>query len=149
MPKGGGQYALPHAAFPALRGHPLTPGTRFTRKLKMKGELPIDNQKTRIRIEIRLTQKQKEQVERAAKRCGVTTSEYLRQRALGGEPEAVLPDAFFVCCEHLDRLLHPPYSATVNAAALEVINQMNEILQRAIKGLDREYKKWQRPDSGP
>jgi hypothetical protein len=94
----------------------------------MKGGLPIDNQKPRIRIEIRLTQKQKEQVERAAKRCGVTTSEYLRQRALGGEPEAVLPDAFFVCCERLDRLTRPPFSKDVNSAALAVLTEMQDIL---------------------
>ena len=94
----------------------------------MKGGLPIDNQKPRIRIEIRLTQKQKEQVERAAKRCGVTTSEYLRQRALGGEPEAVLPDAFFVCCEKLDRLTRAPYAKDVNEAALAVLTDMKNIL---------------------
>ena len=94
----------------------------------MKGGLPIDNPKTRIRIEIRLTQKQKEQVERAAKRCGVTTSEYLRQRALDSEPKAVLPDAFFVCCEKLDRLTRAPYAKDVNEAALAVLTDMKNIL---------------------
>ena len=94
----------------------------------MKGGLPIDNQKTRIRIEIRLTQKQKEQVERAAKRCGVTTSEYLRQRALDSEPKAMLPDAFFVCCEKLDRLTRAPYAKDVNEAALAVLTDMKNIL---------------------
>jgi hypothetical protein len=29
MPKGGVRYALLYAVFPALRGHPLTPGMRF------------------------------------------------------------------------------------------------------------------------
>ncbi len=94
----------------------------------MKGGVPIDNQKPRIRIEIRLTEKQKEQVERAAKRCGVTTSEYLRQRALDGEPEAVLPDAFFVCCEKLDRLTRSPYAKDINDAALIVLTEMQDIL---------------------
>lgn len=94
----------------------------------MKGGLPIDNQKTRIRIEIRLTQKQKEQVERAAKRCGVTTSEYLRQRALDSEPKAMLPDVFFVCCEKLDRLTRAPYAKDVNEAALAVLTDMKNIL---------------------
>ena len=107
------------------------------------------NKQKETRLAFRVTMKQKQQIVDAARKCGMQQSEYLRQRALGGEPKAVLPDAFFICCEHLDRLLHPPYSATVNAAALEVVNQMNVILQRAIKGLDREDKKWQRPDSGP
>ena len=88
----------------------------------------IDNKKPRIRIEIRLTQKQKEQVERAAKRCGVTTSEYLRQRALDSEPKAMLPDAFFVCCEKLDRLTRAPYAKDVNNAALSVLTDMKNIL---------------------
>ena len=94
----------------------------------MKGGLPIDNQKTRIRIEIRLTQKQKEQVERAAKKCGITASEYLRQRALDSEPKAVLPDAFFVCCEKLDRLTRSPYAKYINDAALIVLTEMQDIL---------------------
>ncbi len=141
---------MPHAAFPALRGHPLTPGTRFTRKLKMKGELPIDNQKTRIRIEIRLTQKQKEQVERAAKRCGVTTSEYLRQRALGGEPEAVLPDAFFVCCEKLDRLTRSPYAKDINDAALIVLTEMQDILTgKRIIPAEKEEPEQKPPETKP
>ncbi len=107
------------------------------------------NKQKETRLAFRVTMKQKQQIDDAARKCGLQQSEYLRQRALGCEPKAVLPDAFFVCSEHLARFLHPPYSATVNAAALEVINQMNVILQRAVKGLDREDKKWQRPDSGP
>ena len=107
------------------------------------------NKQMETRLAFRVTLKQKQQIDAAARKCGLRQSEYLRQRALGSEPKAVLPDAFFVCCEHLVRLLHPPYSAAVNAAALEVVNQMNVILQRAIKGLDREGTEWQRPDSGP
>ena len=138
---------MPQIAFPALRGHPLTPGMCFTCKLKMKGGLPIDNQKTRIRIEIRLTEKQKEQVERAAKRCGVTTSEYLRQRALGGEPEAVLPDAFFVCCEKLDRLTRAPYTKDVNDAALAVLTDMKNILTgKATLPAEKEEPEPQKPE---
>lgn len=88
----------------------------------------IENRKPRIRIEVRLTEKQKEQIDRAAKRCGITASEYLRQRALGGEPEAVLPDAFFVCCEKLDRLTRSPYTKDVNDAAIAVLTEMQDIL---------------------
>lgn len=128
MPKGGARYALLYAVFPALRGHPLTPGTRFTRKYKKKGMVLIDNRKPRTRIEVRLTEKQKEQIDRAAKRCGITASEYLRQRALDSEPKAVLPDAFFVCCEKLDRLTRAPYAKDVNEAALAVLTDMKNIL---------------------
>ena len=97
-------------------------------KLKMKGMMLIENKKTRTRIEVRLTEKQKEQIDRAAKKSGVTQSEYLRQRALGGEPDTVLPDAFFVCCEKLDRLTRAPYAKDVNNAALAVLTDMKNIL---------------------
>ena len=98
------------------------------RKSNMKGMMLIENRKPRTRIEVRLTEKQKEQIERAAKKCGVTQSEYLRQRALGDEPKSVLPDAFFVCCEKLDRLTRAPYAKDVNEAALAVLTDMKNIL---------------------
>ena len=127
MSKGGHKRRSRRSPF-RFKGTPPNPRNALHAQIKMKGGLPIDNQKTRIRIEIRLTEKQKEQVEHAAKRCGVTTSEYLRQRALGGEPEAVLPDAFFVCCEKLDRLTRSPYTKDVNDTAIAVLTEMQDIL---------------------
>ena len=127
MPKDGVRCAQLHAVFPALRGHPLTPGTRYA-QIKKKGMMLIENRKPRTRIEVRLTEKQKEQIDRAAKKCGITASEYLRQRALDSEPKAVLPDAFFVCCEKLDRLTRVPYAKDVNNAALAVLTDMKNIL---------------------
>ena len=88
----------------------------------------IENKKPRTRIELRLTEKQKEQIDCAARKCGITQSEYLRQRALDSEPKAVLPDAFFVCCEKLDRLTRVPYTMDVNDAALAVLTEMKNIL---------------------
>ena len=150
MPKGGARYALLYAAFPALRGHPLTPGTRFTRKYKKKGMVLIDNKKPRTRIEVRLTEKQKEQIDRAAKRCGITASEYLRQRALDSEPKAVLPDTFFVCCEKLDRLTRSPYAKDVNEAALSVLTDMKNILTgKATVPAEKEETEPQKPEPKP
>ena len=61
------------------------------------------------RIAFRLTEREKKQAMSLAARCGLTLSEYLRQRALGFEPKAVQPDAYFVLCEKLDRLTEPPF----------------------------------------
>ena len=61
------------------------------------------------RIAFRLTEREKKQAMNLAARCGLTLSEYLRQRALGFEPKAVQPDAYFVLCEKLDRLTEPPF----------------------------------------
>jgi hypothetical protein len=63
---------------------------------------------------------------------------------LDGEPKGVLPDAFFVCCERLDRLCHPPFSREVNEAALAVLRKMNIILT---KGGESDI--WPPQDSGP
>ena len=120
------------------------------RKSNMKGMMLIENRKPRTRIEVRLTEKQKEQIERAAKKCGITASEYLRQRALGGEPEAVLPDAFFVCCEKLDRLTRAPYAKDVNDAALAVLTDMKNILTgKATVPVEKEESEPQKPEPKP
>ena len=120
------------------------------RKLKMKGMMLIENKKPRTRIEVRLTEKQKEQIDRAAKKNGVTQSEYLRQRALGGEPKAVLPDAFFVCCEKLDRLTRAPYAKDVNEAALAVLTDMKNILTcKASLPAEKEEPEPQKPEPKP
>ena len=75
-----------------------------------------------------MTEKQKQQIAGLARKCKLSQSEYLRQRALGSEPKAVLPDTFFVCCERLDRLCRKPFSREVNEAALAVLRQMHSIL---------------------
>ena len=75
-----------------------------------------------------MTKEQKQKIAGLARKCGLSQSEYLRQRALGGEPKAVLPDAFFVCCERLDRLCRKPFSREVNETALAVLAEMQNIL---------------------
>ena len=45
------------------------------------------------RIFARITPKEKERINDLAKQCRLTTNEYLRQRALGYEPDSVPPDA--------------------------------------------------------
>ena len=110
----------------------------------------IENKKPRIRIEVRLTEKQKEQIDRAAKRCGITASEYLRQRALDSEPKAVLPDAFFVCCEKLDRLTRTPYAKDINDAALIVLTEMQDILTgKRIIPAEKEEPEQKPPEAKP
>lgn len=97
------------------------------------------------RIAFRLTEREKKQVMGLASRCGLTLSEYLRLRALGFEPKAVQPDAYFVFCEKLDLLTEPPFSEEVNEAAKKLIRDMDETLIAPQKGGDV----WQRQASGP
>lgn len=53
---------------------------------------------------IRVSEKEKNLIERNAERCGLSVSEYLRQRALGYMPRAVLPEMFFSFNDKLDEL---------------------------------------------
>ena len=79
-------------------------------------------------ISLRVTEKQREQIRAAARKCGVSPSEYLRQQALDYTPKPALPDAFFVCCERLDRLSRKPFSKETNEQALDLLNEMQGIL---------------------
>ncbi len=53
---------------------------------------------------IRVSENEKNLIERNAKKCGLSVSEYLRQRALGYMPRAVLPEVFFSFSDKLDEL---------------------------------------------
>ncbi len=53
---------------------------------------------------IRVSGKEKAVIEQNAQKCGLSVSEYLRQRALGYIPKAVLPEAFFSFSNKLDEL---------------------------------------------
>lgn len=57
-----------------------------------------------IRIAVRVTAKEKEKIQANARRCGLSVTEYVKQRALGYEPRTVPPDALFVCLERLGEL---------------------------------------------
>ena len=57
-----------------------------------------------IRIAVRVTAKEKEKIQSKARKCGLSTTEYVKQRALGYEPRAVPPDALFGCLERLGEL---------------------------------------------
>ena len=47
------------------------------------------------RIELRVTQSEKKKIARLAESCGLSQSEYVRQRTLGYAPRTVLPDVFY------------------------------------------------------
>lgn len=53
---------------------------------------------------IRVSEKEKSLIERNAEKCGLSVSEYLRQRALGYMPRSVLPEVFFSFSDKLDGL---------------------------------------------
>ena len=99
-----------------------------------------------IRIVARVTQREKERITEYAKRCGLSTTEYIRQRALGYEPKVAVPDALFHFCEKLDALAEQPFSAEVNAAAITLLQDISAEL---ITPRKENMRKWQPQAFGP
>ena len=97
------------------------------------------------RLEIRLTPENKKKIERYASKCGLSTSEYVKQRALGFEPKAVLPDAFFRFCEKFDALIDMGISKDIEAEAFNLLAEISDVL---IKPRKEQIENWQPPDSG-
>ena len=57
-----------------------------------------------VRIAVRVTAKEKARIQAKASKCGLSVTEYVKQRALGYEPRGIPPDALFVCLEKLGEL---------------------------------------------
>ena len=69
---------------------------------------------------------------------------------MGYAPKQMLPDAFFVCCEKLDRLTRAPYAKDVNDAALAVLTDMKNILTgKATLPAEKEEPEPVKPEPKP
>ena len=105
------------------------------------------------RLYIRVSPKEKQQIESLAKACGLSTAEYLRKRALGYTVKAVIPDAFYIFNEKLCELLNRELSPDVEAAALKLFDdiyaEIFDTPKQSKKEIVQEVDKWQAPDSGP
>ena len=66
------------------------------------------------RIAFRLSKKEKQIITAKAKKCGLSTTEYVKQRALGYEPRAVPPDALFLLLEKIGELEDKSTAADLN-----------------------------------
>ena len=67
-----------------------------------------------VGINIRVTVTEKKKVTMLAKKCGLSLSEYLRQRALGYEPGGQPPKEVFDVLDRLDEIAES-YSPTTSA----------------------------------
>lgn len=76
-----------------------------------------------IRIAVRVTAKEKEKIQVKAHKCGLSVTEYVKQRALGYEPRGIPPDALFVCLEKLGELAD-------RASSPELDKEINAVLKR-------------------
>ena len=99
-------------------------------------------------INIRLTPKEKEQMESLADICGLSLSEYLRKRGLMFEPRPLLSDNFYLFYSKLCDLCNQQLSAETEAALLALVNDIRNELILPRKQTRKEVVAWQRQDSG-
>ena len=77
-----------------------------------------------IRISVRVTAKEKEKIQAKAQKCGLSTTEYVKQRALGYEPRGIPPDALFACLEKLGELESKTNSSELDGEINAVLKQI-------------------------
>ena len=81
-----------------------------------------------IRIAVRVTAKEKEKIQSKARKCGLSTTEYVKQRALGYEPRGIPPDALFLCLEKLGELADKANSPELDVEISTVTHLIPELL---------------------
>ena len=97
-------------------------------------------------ITLRLNPAEKERIRHRAKRCGLSTTEYMKQRALQYAPNTVPPEALFHLQEAIGGLQDLSSSSETDV-------KINAVLEEIIKTLmlpgKEGRKSWQSQDSGP
>lgn len=108
------------------------------------------------RIELRVTQFEKMKIARLAESCGISQSEYVRQRTLGYAPRTVLPDVFFDFFQMLCRLcdeVADKVSPETERKMLETVDEIQRQLLLPEKSTTAQIRKevatWQPQASGP
>ncbi len=108
------------------------------------------------RIELRVTQSEKNKIAKLAENCGLSQSEYVRQRTLGYAPRTVLPDVFFNFYQMLCRLcdeVADKVSPETERKILETVDEIQRQLLLPEKSTTAQIRKemmtWQQQASGP
>ena len=108
------------------------------------------------RIELRVTQSEKKKIARLAESCGLSQSEYVRQRTLGYAPRTVQPDVFFDFYQTLCRLCDEVADKVSPETERKLLEVVDEIQQRQLlpekstmAQIRKEMMTWQQQASGP
>ncbi len=96
-----------------------------------------------MRLYTRVTPVELKKIRSLAKRCGLSVSEYIRQRALGFAPRELQPEIFY----HLVRRIETIYGETRSEEILSLVKDIRAEL--ILPGKDKEVKRWPPLDSGP
>ena len=86
----------------------------------------------KARIELCVTQSEKNKIARIAESCGLSQSEYVRQRTLGYAPRTVPPDVFFDFYQTLCRLCDEVTDKVSPDTERRLLETVDEIQQRLL-----------------
>ena len=110
----------------------------------------------KARIELRVTQSEKNRIARLAENCGLSQSEYVRQRTLGYAPRTVQPDVFFDFYQTLCRLCDEVADRVSPETEQSLLETVDEIQQRLLlpeksstAQICKEMTTWQQQAFGP
>ena len=87
-----------------------------------------------IRIAVRVTAKEKGKIQDKARKCGLSTTEYVKQRSLGDEPKGIPPDALFVLLEKIGELEGKSSSDELNTEISALLKEITAALLLPGKG---------------
>ena len=96
------------------------------------------------RIAFRVTEQEKKRITVLARKCGLSVSEYIKQRALGYAPQPVLPEVIFPLLEKIGQLQDLTASPEADAAIYKLLKEISDTLLLPRK----DGVLWPLPDSG-
>ena len=97
------------------------------------------------RIAFRVTDQEKRRITVLAKKCGLSVSVYVKQRALWYAPQPVIPESVFLLLEKIGQLQDLAVSPETDAAICALLKEISDTLLLPRK----EDAPWPLPDSGP
>ena len=97
------------------------------------------------RIAFRVTDQEKKRITVLARKCGLSVSEYVKQRSLGYASQPILPEAIFPLIEKIGQLQDLAASPETDAAICTLLKEISDTLLLPRK----EGVPWLLPDSGP
>ena len=104
-------------------------------------------------INIRVSEKEKAQLDKLAQKCGLSLSEYLRKRGLGYEPGPLLDNRFYEVYSKLCEISNLPLQPETEAVLISILNDLQKNLFLPHKQTHKEIVEGvrlsQRLDSGP
>ena len=89
-------------------------------------------------INIRVTEKEKAQLDKLAQKCGLSLSEYLRKRGLGYEPGPLLDERFYAVYSKLCEISNLPLQPETEAVLVAILNDLQQNLLLPRKQSKRE-----------